>query len=1104
MAAVAATVPPALTIEQKIEQAYDDISSILHSSASITSLDDFMKEYQMIKKMPLVSVLTSRIDDLFEKNATTPRTITASDVRLKLMNQLRDIMSQKREDVAKYVLHTDGQTDFTPKRLMCLFVCGLVAFREVVPFENWMNLTNNNEIDYVRKFLLVIAEPQPRQIVVYSTTVNGGLTIDGEANRTIPDTLFLTSSIPDNARNVVIMDSFPDKDPWSTLSQSIHNEDVITSDPVLWYAYILQNTRPVIAFADSTQAHAQCIGIDDREKDRKYIFVYQFPTYDRQNSPTDQATLWRPYINEPCEAYANVLESFKPGLTAETAFISKYTYTNPMIIYIHVLVMALYGENRNFYACAGAADVGIERSLVAGVTCEKYRDLLEHVSHSRTALTIRENVMDENVMERLANAHLELMRKNAAFTFDDVIDVNYKDTLNSTCPVQYGWVFRDEKLSKCAGWTSTIKQVLTVKSTRNKDVLDPELGVFRRILHCMNQNLNDADELKGFIRKFKPAEVKIGARVDGDLHKNIAVNLYTYGAGKGIFTSKSKKEDFLSKDPMYRAAMEKYFEGDWHPDNVFGKYLVYNNEEKSYEVRDCFQIDIDNANVSNMLSVPPERLPSGSATSSNTAPAGRLPSTNSTGSSNTSQKSFDPENPPPSPLLPHIKGAWKAGQAKKPVSNTMKTVLEMVDTWVDTDERVEGGIGAILRQLNDFATVDGMNKDDRRKKMADLTAEIQKRHDELNQQKTMLDKEIDGLKAEIQKSQDEATKDKDALQAQMKTVRDEKDEVDKKLAASLLRENALIQEKNDMDTNMQKITGEKDDLAAQVAKLNHELQDSQKKAAEDAESIRKLTEKVGGLEKEIARLTQEIDTLTLKQTNLLASDASKQAQIDALALKDKELADALAREAQLKVEKQDLENKLAATNKLLSTDATQLLQMGQDKLQLQKDIADLQAKIQEYEDQLKTLIEKLKKGILEHDRQMTTRIWKIHDQVDGSIRRELTESELLVLLRKGEYMGFRDAVKRPVDQKEYKLPALFLIYESIGGTWSYFDKLGDKTQTSDFMAEKLMESLRLFQTIKKHNEHLLHTYTNQYFRKFLETFGCLANDPDKGEVIETF
>ncbi len=1097
------SVPAVKTIHQKIEDAWDIIDRIFNdtSSAQLTTLDEFMKKYSN------TSTLSSFISNLFKDVTTTPRgrKINDIDVKSHLFNHLVEIKNIPRIRIASTVLHTNGNI-FLPTRLMCLFVCGLIQF-DSMSFDEWMKMGSEDEKDYIREFLSLFC--YTLTINVYLNVTNGVEVIDANNMHVIPDTLFYSSGIPENARNVVIMDSFPEEDPWLNLRESIISNNTVTSDPVFWYAYVIRDctttsqassgpSTTVQAWADVNSAGAaappdagaavpadasatKCIGVVYGE--RKYIFAYNFPKFDRSSS--DTVTLWKNYITEPYKQYANILQSYT--LNQDTAFIGKVILANPVLIYIYVLVMGIYGGNRNFYAYKDYSlpDETIQDAFVAGITCSDYLALLSHAGGS-IPLTIDSGSMNENVMERLANAHLKLMKKNASFTFSNQIDMNFDDELDSTCPVKYDWVFNNTTLAKCANWITRItKEVDDIE--KNKPVtLDRDLGVLRRIMYWMSKKFGNLDSFSTTARKFTK-KVLVGAKVDKNDNQRIVLDLSEYGSTKNIFSRTSTLQTFLSSNSSFANAMKTYFVGDCHPDDVFHKYMVHDTNDDTYFIRDSVQMQIDNTDLSQ-------------------PPAQRLPSGSSATSSNSSQKSFDPEKIPASPLsplLPPIKSAWKPGQEKKPVSNTMKTVLEMVDTWVDTDERVEGGLGAILRELNDFATVDGMNKEERRKKMDELTAEIQKRHDELNQQKTMLDKVIDGLKAEIQKGQDQATKDKDALEAQMKTVRDEKDEVDKKLAASLLRESTLTQEKNDMDTNVQKLTGERVALAAEVDKLTQALQDSQKKVADDAESIRRLTEKVGELEKEIARLTQEIDTLTLKETNLLASDASKQAQIDDLALKEKELADALAREAQLKLEKQDLENKLTSTNKLLSTDAQELLKMRSDKDQLTKEIADLQAQIQQYEDQLKGLIEKLKKGILEHDRQMTTRIWKIHDQVDGSIRKELTESELLVLLRKGEYMGFRDAVKRPVEQKEYELPALFLIYESIGGTWRYFATLTDTNQTSEFMAEKLMESLRLFQTIKKHEEHLLETYTNQYFRKFLQTFKCLAHD-STGEVIETF
>ncbi len=1093
MAAIAATVPPGLTIEQKIEQAHDDISFILKSS---TSLDDFMSGYRELKNMPTVSVLTTRIDDLFEKNGTTPRTITASDVRLKLMNQLRDIMSQKREDVAKYVLHEDGK-DFTPKRLMCLFVCGLVAFRDVSPFENWMNLTKDNEIEYVHNFLLVIGEPEPRKIVVYSTTVNAVLTIDGEPNRKIPDTLFLTSSIPDDARNVVIMDSFPDKDPWSTLSQSIANEDVITSDPVLWYAYILQNLRPVIAFVDGTLTRTQCIGIEDREKDRKYIFAYDFPKYDRQRSPTDQGSLWRPYINEPCEAYANRLESFKPRLTADTAFISKYTYTNPMIIYIHVLVMALYGENRNFYACTGIADVGIENALVAGKTCEKYRELLEHVNMSKTALTIKD-VMDENVMERLANAHLDLMRKYKTFTFNgSVIDQNYDDTLNATCPVKYDWVFRDEKLSKCAGWISKITNEISNIEKKRPETLDTDLGVFRRIQHGMAKTSDQSNELVEFIRKFERT-VDIGAQVDDKPNKHIAVNLFQRGLDRGIFRPNSTLTDFLSGDESFNKAFKKYFVGEWHPDNVFGKYLVAtvsDNKDKTHEVRDIIQMRVNNLKIAYDLSeVTTERAPSSGSSydpsESGYNSDGSLRSMKSVGStSGIPKKKSDSGNLPP-------------------INRRVSELGKIVETFIDENKREEGGIDHILKDLDSLATVDGKNAEDQGKKIEKIKRDMRMQNEESTKKIEIMKIEVEAVKKELQEIQEMAKKEKDELDGKLKTAQDDIDRLSQEIKEALAREAELVKEKGELDAKMKTLSGEKDALATEVARLTKELEDSQKKSAENVESIRILKEKVGEHEKEIARLTKEIEDMNTEKKKLLDSDASKQAELDALATTKQQLKDTLDMMKKLELEKTQLETAKQDLEKALLDDKGRISNEVTEKLGLMEDVRKLREEKAEIERQVVEITEKLRKGILEHERQVTTRIWKIHEKVDDSVRKKLTASELLALLKNKEYIKFLDAVKKGVgefDKKEYNLPALFLIYESIGGTWSLFEKLADNKPVDEFMTEKLIESLRLFQTIETHNVHLLDTYTNQYFRKFLETFELLVGDGiSPNFVIESF
>ena len=1079
------------TLREKIELAYDDITRVLGASSSIMSLDEFMTEYSIMKSMTSVSILSTCIGQLFEASATTPRTITAYAVREKLMEQLRQIKSQQRTDVASYVLHKDGQQDFTPKSLICLFVCGLIRFKYMTPFENWMKLTKDSEIDYVREFLSIIVEAP--EIVVYSSSTNGVLTIDGEPNRKIPDKLFLTSSIPDDARNVVIMDTFPENDPWITLSKSIQDGFIITSDPVLWYAYVLQDQN-IIAFADSTQSLTKCIGIQHKQKDRKYIFAYGFPKYDRENSPVDPVSLWDPYINQPYQAYANVLESFKSTLTVDTAFIGKYTYEHPMIIYIHVLVMGIYGEDRNFYACNDSAksDMTIQGALVTGKTCVEYRNLLEHAYKSPIALTIRTGVLDENVMERLANAHLTLMKKNPSFIFEnDSIDENYIDHIDSTCPIKYEWVFRDKTLCACKSWIQKISIQISDITTKRNALLDPYLGVLRRIAFWMSRNFLKLDPFMTTTRKLTK-KVELGAKVDGDTNKRIVLDLQILGGEKDIFNRKSTLNKFLSSNADYRLAMQTYFTGKWHPDNVFGKYIVHDKDKGTYEVRDSAQMEIDNTDIEKQK-VKEERVPSSSSDSA---------------SSHSGDVSSDSES------LPNVDGALDGaikyskrgtggGVTSLPPIKEMTELNKVVDALEDQVHGHQGGLDVILRELDAFVDVKGMNTEEEREAMKTFKERIRAEHADIASNVEQMKGEMDVLMKKLEKRENKTRTQKAEFTAEIKALRDENGKKDGELAVALLKDAEHLKQKSEDDAKMQTLKDEMDKLTAEIdkrkqdlARLTRELADSQKKETD-------LTAKVAELEADIVKLKQEIEDAKTDKKKILADDASKQAELDKLAAIQKELAEALTRQKLLEGDKAQLENDKKVLQDKVDAELLDLSLENAEKLKLMKDVRDLRLLIKQYEVQLKAITEKVKLAILENDKQTTSRMWKIHDKIDKDTQDEL-QSKLLPLLKNENYDDFLHLVKKDdVEKQHFEVHALFLTYESIGATWKLIE---DKTDTEALRAEKLMHDLRLFQTIETHNEHIVENYTTKYFRKFLEAFGLIAGNAEKVPPfeIETF
>lgn len=507
---------------------------------TVTTFAQFMKD-----DPSLITI----IDDLFKGE-------DPDNIKSHLFSKLYDMNSIQKEKIVEHVLHENGKP-FDPSMLMCLFVCGMIKF-PIMNFQRWNSSTNNSENDYIREFLSFIA--YPRKILIFSESTQTVVILDEDMTHTIPDKLFVSSSIPDTAKNVVIMDSFPEADPWKNLSLSLHYKDIITSDPVLWYAYVIQGFNKAEAWADTERKPVKCIGVVDRTKDRSYLFTYNFQKYEDE---LDQTTLWSRYINEPYSRYTSYLGNFT--LRDDTTWISKVTLEKPWLLYVHLLIMTAFGTNRKFYACTDSKldYETIQNALVPGKTYAAYRDLLSHAEGSPNPLTIETGVQDENVMERLAIAHLELMQENPSFRYlTDPIDNEFNDMLNSTCPVKYDWVFENANLTKSVDWLIKIKTEMTAIEKDVKTTVDPRLGVIRHISYFMlkAKSWDDTDAFFRFAQKFTKT-VNVGAKVDNDSNQRIVLDLQKHGDTKKIFKRDSKFKKKLSETEDYTKAMEEYFQG---------------------------------------------------------------------------------------------------------------------------------------------------------------------------------------------------------------------------------------------------------------------------------------------------------------------------------------------------------------------------------------------------------------------------------------------------------------------------------------------------------------------------------------------------------------
>jgi hypothetical protein len=104
------------------------------------------------------------------------------------------------------------------------------------------------------------------------------------------------------------------------------------------------------------------------------------------------------------------------------------------------------------------------------------------------------------------------------------------------------------------------------------------------------------DPIREILQTFE-RDVELGAQVDGDDNKRIVLDLEELGDNRDIFNTTSKITDFVSLDVRFKAAIDAYFVGGWHPDDVFGKYIVHDGDKDTDEVRDSAQMKIDNNNI---------------------------------------------------------------------------------------------------------------------------------------------------------------------------------------------------------------------------------------------------------------------------------------------------------------------------------------------------------------------------------------------------------------------------------------------------------------------------------------------------------------------------
>ena len=387
-----------------------------------------------------------------------------------------------------------------------------------------------------------------------------------------------------------------------------------------------------------------------------------------------------------------------------------------------------------------------------------------------------------------------------------------------------------------------------------------------------------------------------------------------------------------------------------------------------------------------------------------------------------------------------------------------------------------------------------------------LTQDQKKEHEEETKELEKLNAELLEIKEKMKTLQgelEEIQNEKEALVTQLQEANDKQTEAEKL---------SKTQEKSIQDLNR-----EKNDLEAEIRQKNDLIAEKDITMAAKEEDV-----------KELERKLQELETNT-NQTGNEAQDKIKKME-DKIAGLENDIKEKDTTTGKLEREKVDLENQIAALTdqnqaleneknqiKLLKDGDTQLNAQAMAALEQEKDnlkkevqslntISDVEKKrtnaiereLEEKEEELSELRseteaaeEALLNATKNMDKDMSEEL-KEYDTVMSEGMKLVVTDNMREKLRKGEFKEFHDLVRMHPSKKEiYSNAALFLVLESMGGTWKMAlqnnANKADSENYDEIITEKIIYDLRQWDSIG--NQWVDMKYTSKDFQAFVAAFG---------------
>jgi hypothetical protein len=229
-----------------------------------------------------------------------------------------------------------------------------------------------------------------------------------------------------------------------------------------------------------------------------------------------------------------------------------------------------------------------------------------------------------------------------------------------------------------------------------------------------------------------------------------------------------------------------------------------------------------------------------------------------------------------------------------------------------------------------------------------------------------------------------------------------------------------------------------------------------------------------GLRNDIKDLNQTIQQMTEAISTQSQEHATK---IQALSVeKDKEIAE-------LKIQ-------------LTQTTSQEIKALGLAKDALERQNDGIKQQITDN----KALLESIKREIKDNEKKKDQNMTKIDEQIDAMYDMDIDDLDLKYLLQDDQgnhdadnYVEFKKIVldEHPVKEM-HSLCALFLMYESMAGTWKAFVEQRAQNKIDNVVIQKLMHELRLYSSIANHND-TVKGLVSKHFQEFVGEFKLEAD-----------